>query len=135
MMACKSARETTSDKALPKSTATSIPAAAAKSSSASEVTSVCAGPGVAVSFLPRAALGHVYYPVWASTDVKKSPRFRYQFPELCNEDRNAQTKQIEINASDLVLRLLWMEIFFFFSCFVFKDRSYLKQQKRKTVSG
>lgn len=57
MMTCKSARETTSDKALPKSTATPIPAAAAKSSSASEVTSVCAGPHVAVSFLPQGCPG------------------------------------------------------------------------------
>lgn len=55
---------------------------------------------VCVCVLPsRLVLGN-FYSVWTSTDVKKSFQFRFSFPQLCNEDKNAQTKQIQISPTD-----------------------------------
>lgn len=55
----------------------------------------------------RLFLGDFSPSVWTSRDVKQSLQFRPSFPKLCHEETSAQTKQIEISPTDLVLRSLW----------------------------
>ena len=109
LLMCKSATETTLDKVTPEPTVRPTGGNKVhvyirghiwgwKSPSGSVCACVCVC--VCVCVLPsRLVLGN-FYSVWTSTDVKKSFQFRFSFPQLCNEDKNAQTKQIQISPTD-----------------------------------
>lgn len=72
-------------------------------------------------------LSGISSPVSGQAQMRKtSLQLRYPFPKLCNADKNAQTKQIEISPTDPLLRVLRRENFFFF---VLKGQSYLKQHR------